>query len=90
MLLLKIFIFVDFKILEFWICSCQFFNFSYLEHSTVHRGGLGSRGTADNNYNDEDVDKDDDNGHDDDDMKNIAMMMMMVVAHLGLLQVAEQ
>ena len=53
-------------------------------------GGLGSKGTADNNYNDEDVDKDDDNGHDDDDMKNIAMMMMMVEAHLGLLQVAEQ
>ena len=52
--------------------------------------GLGSRDTADNYYNDEDVDKDDDNGDDGDDMKNIAMMMMMMVAHLGLLQVAEQ
>ena len=47
-----------------------------MEHSTVHRGGLGSRGTADNNYNDEDVDEDGDNGHDGDDMKNIAMRMM--------------
>ena len=37
-----------------------------------------SRGTADNNYNDEDVDEDGDNGHDGDDMKNIAMMMMMM------------
>ena len=41
-------------------------------------GGSGSKGIADNNYNDEDVDEDDDNGHDDDDMKNIAMMMMMM------------
>ena len=41
-------------------------------------GGLGSRGTADNNYNDEDVDEDGDNGHDGDDIKNIAMMMMMM------------
>ena len=62
------------------------FQFFISETLYCTSGGLGSKGTADNNYNDEDVDKDDDNG---DDMKNIAMMMMMMVAHLGLLQVAE-
>ena len=67
----------------------QFF-ISEILYCTLGRSG--SKGIADNNYNDEDVDEDDDNGHDDDDMKNIVlmMMMMMVVAHLGLLQVAEQ
>ena len=63
------------------------FQFFISETLYCTSGGLGSKGTADNNYNDEDDDKDDDNG---DDMKNIAMMMMMMVAHLGLLQVAEQ
>ena len=62
--------------------------FQFFISETLHCG-IGSKGTADNNYNDEDVDKDDDNGHDDDDMKNIAMMMIMVVAHPALLQMAE-
>ena len=67
------------------------FQFFISETLYCTSGRSGSKGIADNNYNDEDVDEDDDNGHDDDDMKNIAMMMMMmVVAHLGLLQVAEQ
>ena len=72
----------------FW----SIFQFFISETLYCTSGKLGSKGTADNNYNDEDVDEDDDNGHDDDDMKNIVMMMMMmvVVAHLGLLQVAEQ
>ena len=73
--------------MDLFRCIFQFFITETLHCSS---GGLGSKGTADNNYNDEDIEEDGDNGHDGDDMKNIAMMMMMVVAHLGLLQVAEQ
>ena len=74
---------------NFYICRFQNFRvldlfwsiFKYFISGTLYctSGGLGSRGTADNNYNDEDLDEDGDNGHDGDDMKNIAMMMMMMM-----------